>query len=305
MIYDVLIIGAGPSGLTAGIYAKRAGLNVLVFEGNIPGGQIVNTAEIENYTGFQKLSGFELATHMIEHATSMGVEIVYERVLEVEVSSKYKKVVTEEQTYETKAVIVASGTTPRKLGVENEDMLSSNGISWCAICDGPIYKNQDVVVIGGGNSAVEEAYYLSTLAKSVTIIQDLDKLTAHQKAIDTIKKATNVSYYLNAKVLKFEVNELGVLEGVRIQKEGKEIFVKAQGVFEYIGLIPQTEFLQKLNILDSVGYVKANEHMQTDIKGIFAIGDVRVKPIRQIVTAVSDGAVANQNVLKYLEEFEN
>lgn len=305
MIYDVIIIGAGPAGLTAAIYGKRAGLNLIVFEGNVPGGQIVNTAEIENYTGFQKLSGFELATNMIEHAASLDVDIVYEEVEDVQLEGNFKIIKTSEQEYKTKALIVASGTTPRKLNVENEEMLASNGISWCAICDGPIYRGLDVVVIGGGNSAVEEAYYLSTFTKSVTVVQDLDKLTAHQKAIDALKKATNVNYHFNSKVLKFEVDHIGNLIGVLIKKEEKEILVKTNGVFEYIGLIPQTKFLKNVDILDKFGYVQTNEHTESQVKGIFAVGDVRVKHIRQIVTAVSDGAIANQNLLKYLEEYHS
>lgn len=301
MIYDVLIIGAGPSGLTSGIYAKRAGLNALVFEGNIPGGQIVNTAEIENYPGLGKLSGFELATSMIDHATSIGVEIVYEEALSLRVENDLKILKTSDNEYRAKTVIIASGNVPRRLGVENEDMLASNGISWCAICDGPMYKGKDVIVIGGGNSAVEEASYLSTLATSVTIIQDLDKLTAHQKAIDTLKKANNVNYYLNSQVLKFEVDKFGQFKGVLIKKEDKELLISGHGAFEYIGLVPQTNFLKDLGITDKFGYVIANEDTQTAIPGVFAAGDVRVKKIRQIVTATSDGAIANQNVLKYLE----
>ncbi|MBE0701325.1 MAG: FAD-dependent oxidoreductase [Acholeplasmataceae bacterium] len=303
-MYDVLIIGCGPAGMTAGIYAKRANLKVAMFEKYVPGGQIVNTAEIENYTGFKKTAGFELATAMLNHVEDIGVEIIYDEVTQVKMDKNIKKVITPEKTYEAKAVIVASGTLPRRLGVENEDELASNGISWCAICDGPIYKDRKVVVIGGGNSAVEEASYLTTIATHVTVVQNLAMLTADQKAQDILRKAKNVDFRFSATVKKFLKDDKG-LKGVLIQNDqGEDEEIMADGVFEYVGLIPVTEMVNGIGITDPYGYIVANEKMETSVAGIFAAGDVIVKQIRQVVTATSDGAVAAQNVLKYLETWE-
>jgi thioredoxin reductase (NADPH) len=304
MLYDVLIIGAGPAGITAGIYAKRANLNVAMFEGSAPGGQLVNYNEIENYTGFKKTSGVELATAMIDHAYDIGVEVIYENVTQIEVHKNIKKVTTPDNTYEAKAVIIATGNIPRRLGVENEDQLASNGISWCAICDGPLYKGQDVVVIGGGNSGVEEASYLTTLANHVTVVQDLDFLTADKKAQDILFKAKNVDFRYGARVKKFIKGDNG-LEGVVItNKKGEEEVLKATGAFEYVGMIPVTDMVKDLGITSDYGYVETNEKMETKVPGIFGAGDVIVKHIRQVVTATSDGAIAAQSVLKYLETWE-
>jgi thioredoxin reductase (NADPH) len=300
-MYDCIIVGAGPAGLTAAIYAKRANLNVALFEGNVPGGQLVNYTEIENYTGAKHFSSIELATDMLEHVMKLGVEIIYEKVNLVENKDDKKIVTTDFNTYEAKAIILATGNVPRRLGVENEDQLAYNGISWCAICDGPIYKDRDVVVIGGGNSAVEEGYYLSTFAKSVTFVQNLEKLTAEAKAVEHLLKQPNVKVYYESLVKKFLKDDQG-LSGVLItDKEGKEIEIKADGVFEYVGMVPVTEMVKELNITTPYGYVKANEKMETAVPGIFSCGDVNDKQIRQVITAAGDGAVAAQNVLKYLE----
>lgn len=303
-MYDLLVIGAGPAGITAAIYAKRANLKVAIFEKYVPGGQIVNTAEVENYTGFEKLRGFELATNMLNHANSLGVEFIYDEVLNVRVENGIKYLETPSETFETKALIIASGTVPRRLGVENEDMLASNGISWCAICDGPMYKGRKVVVIGGGNSAVEEAAYLATLATHVTVVQNLSHLTADKKAQDILFRANNVEVFYNAEVVQFNTNDNFQLSGVKINVDGKEIDVEADGVFEYIGAVPVTDMVKDLGITNQFGYIEVNEKMQTKVPGIFAAGDVIVKQIRQIVTATSDGAIAAQNVLKYLEEIK-
>jgi thioredoxin reductase (NADPH) len=188
MIYDVLIVGAGPAGIAASIYAKRANLNVLLFEGNVPGGQLVNYSEIENYPGTKTFSSIELATDMLNHVMTLDITIKYEKVNQVLKKENVFEVISDYETYQGKSVIIATGNEPRRLGVENEDELAYNGISWCAICDGPIYKGKDVVVIGGGNSAVEEAQLLASYTKSVTIIQNLSKLTAEAKANEKLIK---------------------------------------------------------------------------------------------------------------------
>lgn len=304
MVYDLLIISAGPAGITAGIYAKRANLKVAMFEKDTPGGQLSKYNEIENYTGAKKVAGYELATMMIDHAYDLDIEVIYDEVTKVEVEGNIKKLVTPNTTYETKAVIVATGNVPRRLGVENEDELAMNGISWCAICDGPLYKDRKVVVIGGGNSAVEETSYLSTLATHVTVVQNLPTLTADKKAQDILLKRKNVDYYYSSLVSKFLKDEQG-LTGVVIKNEkGEETTIKADGVFEYVGLMPVTDMVHDLGITNKYGYIEANEKMETKVPGIYAAGDVIVKQIRQVVTATADGAIAVQNCLKYLEALD-
>jgi len=303
-MYDVLIIGSGPAGITAGIYAKRANLKVAMFEKNVPGGQLVNYNEIENYTGYSKMAGHELAMAMLNHAEDIGVEIIYDDVTKVDVDGDIRKVVAAGNTYETRAVIIATGNVPRRLGVENEDELAMNGISWCAICDGPIYKDRKVVVVGGGNSAVEEAAYLTTLATHVTVVQNLDFLTADPKAQDILKKAENVDFHFGSVVKKFLRDDKGLTGVVITDKEGNETTIDADGVFEYVGMIPVTDMVKDLGITNDYGYIEANEKMETKVPGIFAAGDVINKQIRQVVTATGDGAVAAQNVLRYLEQFK-
>jgi len=303
-MYDVLIIGSGPAGITAGIYAKRANLKVAMFEKDTPGGQLSKYNEIENYTGYKKMAGYELATAMIDHAYDIGVEVIYDEVVKVELDGKVKKVITPSETYETKVVIIATGNVPRRLGVENEDELAMNGISWCAICDGPLYKDRKVIVIGGGNSAVEEASYLATLATHVTVVQNLDTLTADPKAQDILLKMKNVDIYYGSVVKKFLKDDKGLTGAIISDKEGKETTIYADGVFEYVGLIPVTDFVKNLGITNKYGYIEANEKMETAVPGVFGAGDVIVKQIRQVVTATADGAIAVQNALRYLETWE-
>lgn len=303
MLYDILIIGTGPAGITAGIYAKRANLKVAMFEKDTPGGQLSKYNEIENYTGTKKLAGYELATMMIDHAYDLGVEVIYDEVTKLELDGNIKKITTPNQTYTSKVVIIASGNVPRRLGVENEDELAMNGISWCAICDGPLYKDRKVIVVGGGNSAVEEASYLATLASHVTVVQNLDFLTADKKAQDIIYKMKNVDFRYGSTVKKFLKDEKGIKGALITNKDGDEEIL-ADGVFEFVGLIPVTDFAKALDITDKYGYVIANEKMETKIPGIYGAGDVIVKQIRQVVTATADGAIAVQNALRYLETWE-
>lgn len=301
MIYDVLIVGAGPAGIAASIYAKRANLNVLLFEGNVPGGQLVNYSEIENYPGTKTFSSIELATDMLNHVMTLDIEIKYEKVNQVIRSDHGFDAVSDFETYHARSIIIATGNEPRRLGVENEDELAYNGISWCAICDGPIYKGKDVIVVGGGNSAVEEAQLLASYTNSVTIIQNLSKLTAEAKANEKLINTPNVTIHYEATVHKFIKGPKG-LEGVTIkQKDGSLLDIPANGVFEYVGMIPVTSMVKELGVTTPYGYILANAKMETSVKGLFACGDVTEKQIRQVVTAVGDGAVAAQNVIKYIE----
>jgi thioredoxin reductase (NADPH) len=304
MLYDVLIIGAGPAGITAAIYAQRANLKVAMFEKDTPGGQLSKYNEIENYTGAKKVAGYELATMMIDHAYELGVEVIYDDVTKVELDGSVKKLITPNQTYEAKAVIVATGNVPRRLGVENEDELAMNGISWCAICDGPLYKGRKVVVVGGGNSAVEEASYLATLATHVTVVQNLADLTADPKAQDILRSMKNVDIKYSTVVSKFLKDDKGLTGVVIKAADGTEETIEADGVFEYVGLTPVTDMVKDLGITNKYGYIEADEKMQTKVPGVYAAGDVIVKQIRQVVTATADGAIAVQNVLRYLETWK-
>ena len=304
-MFDVLIIGAGPAGIAAAIYTKRANLNIAVFEGNVPGGQLVNYNDIENYPGTKTFSAIELATDMLNHLDKLDIEVKYEQVTKVVDHGTHKTVISEAGSYDTKVVIVATGNIPRRLGVENEESLAYNGISWCAICDGPIYKGKDVVVVGGGNSAVEEAQYLTTLATSVTIVQNLATLTAEAKAVENLIHTDNVTVHYEATVQKFLKDEQGGLSGVVIvTKDGQEVTVDAQGVFEYIGMRPVTEMVSELGVTTDYGYIKVNQKMETEVPGLFACGDVTDKQIRQVITAAGDGAVAAQNAIRYVESLK-
>lgn len=304
-MYDLIIIGAGPAGMTAAIYAKRANLNVLLIEKGAPGGQMVNTWEIENYTGFQKLSGADLSMNMFDHVMALEVAYEYGDVKEIKLEGNKKLIVTEEKTYESKAVLIATGMLPRRLGLEHEDMLASNGVSWCAICDGPIYKGEDVVVVGGGNSAVEEANYLATLCSHVTVVQNLAELTADSKAQEILRKQKNVTIHLSSVLTEFIINDDNNLKAVKIKNDqDEETTIETKAVFEYIGANPVTYFAEKIGILNDYGFIETDEKMASKVAGIYVAGDVRVKQIRQVVTATSDGAIAVQNALKYLETWE-
>ncbi len=302
-MYDVVIIGAGPAGITAGIYAKRANLNVVIIEKNAPGGQMINTGEIENYPGYTKVGGADLSMEMFNHSLSLGLEYMFGEVTNIK-DGHIKEVTLNNQVLKTKAIIIATGAVPRRLGIENEDKLAGRGISWCAICDGPFYKGKDVIIVGGGNSAVEEGTYLSTIAKSVTFVQNLSEFTADKKAIEALLKRDNVKAYYSSVAKRFLINEDSTFKGAEILINDKETkTLLSDGAFIFIGLQPATEIFVSLGILNEYKYIITNDLMETNKEGIYAIGDVRAKQIRQIVTATSDGAIAVQNVLNYLKKW--
>ena len=302
-MYDVVVIGAGPAGITAGIYAKRANLNVVIIEKNAPGGQMINTGEIENYPGYAKIGGADLSMEMFNHSLSLNLEYIFGEVKEIK-DGYIKEVILNNQVLKTKSIIIATGAVPRRLGIENEDMLAGRGISWCAICDGPFYKGKDVIIVGGGNSAVEEGTYLSTLANSVIFVQNLAEFTADKKAVEILLKRDNVKVFYNSVVKRFLVNEDSTFKGAEILINDKEVkTLLADGAFIFIGLEPATKLFEDLGILDKYKYIITNELMETNKEGIYAIGDVRKKQIRQIVTATNDGAIAVQNLLNYLKKW--
>lgn len=301
--YDLVIIGAGPAGMTAAIYGARADMKVLMLDKLAPGGQIINTNEIQNYTGVGTINGAELAMNMFSHTQELNVEFDYATITKIINEGDIKKIYIEEdkdRVIEAKSIVLATGTTPRRLNIENEDMFIGNGISFCAICDGAYYRDKDVVVIGGGNSAVEESIYLAGMVKSLTIVTMFD-LTADPIACDKLRSLPNVTVYPYQDVLSF-VGESS-LEGVKFKstKTGEEQTVSCDGVFEYIGLTPVTEFMKDLGILNEYGYIEVNDKMETSIPGIYGAGDCVVKNLRQVITACADGAIAAQEASRYVK----
>lgn len=298
--YDVIIVGAGPAGMTAAIYAKRAGVNVLMLEKLAPGGQIINTNEIQNYTGVGTINGAELAFQMFGHTQELEIEMDYATVKEIREEGDLKKVICEEdgKEFTAKAVIISTGTKPRCLNIPGEEAYKGKDISWCAICDGPQYKGKDVVVIGGGNSAVEEAIFLAGYVKSVTVVTMFD-LTADPIACDKLRAMPNVTVYPYQDILEFYGDEK--LKGVRFKstKTGEEKTVDCDGVFEYVGQMPMTEAFKPLGIVNDYGYIPVNDKMETEVKGIYGAGDCVVKHLRQVITACSDGAIAAQEAAHY------
>lgn len=302
-VYDVAIIGAGPAGLTAAIYAARASLSVVMIERGAPGGQMVNTFEIENYTGFEKISGPDLSMKMFEHAQAAGAEYAYGNVEKVTIAEDGTKLIDcGDHQVQAKTIIIATGTKHRLLNVPGEQQLSGRGISWCAVCDGAFFKGKKVAVIGGGDSAVEEAIYLAGLVEKVTVIHRRDELRA-QKVLQT--RAFNdekIEFVWDSVVESFE-EENGKLGGVKVKnvKTGEVSTVEAAGAFIYIGLDPITDMVKDLGITDEAGYINVDHSMATNLPGVFAAGDVTNKELRQVVTAVNDGAIAAQAAFKYIE----
>ena len=295
--YDVIIVGAGPAGMTAAIYAARADMNVLLLDKLAPGGQIINTNEIQNYPGVGTINGAELAYQMFEHTQQFeNIAFDYGTVKEILDEGKVKKVLCEEDDKEftAKAIILATGTRPRCLDIPGEDKFRGNGISWCAICDGAQYRDKDVVVIGGGNSAVEESIFLAGIVKSLTIVTMFD-LTADPMACDKLRAMDHVTVYPYQDILDFTGDTK--LTGVHFKstKTGEENTVSCDGVFEYIGLTPTTEFLKDLGVLNQFGYVEVDEKMHTKV----------TKNLRQVITACADGAIAAQEASHYVQNLED
>ncbi|KAI0981409.1 hypothetical protein GJ496_010326 [Pomphorhynchus laevis] len=300
-MYDLVIVGAGPAGQTAAVYASRAGLKTLLVEKGAPGGKVFLTHMVENYPGFESISGRDLASHMQKHALKFGAEYVYGDVLRVEADGDNKKIVTNMGEYITRAVILATGTENRQLGVDGEVEFGGRGVSYCAVCDGNFFKDQDVIVVGGGNSALEEALYLSDICKSVTIIHRRQEFRAEEFIVKNVLKRENIILELDSVVEKItgENKVNGVVVKNVITNEVKTL--SGEGVFIYVGLIAVTNNFESLGVLDDFGNIKVDANMKTSIKGIYAAGDVTPKHLRQITTAVNDGAIAAQSVINDLK----
>lgn len=298
-MYDIIIVGAGPAGLTSAIYARRANKKVLVLEAKAYGGQIINTLNIENYPANNHISGFDLATNMYNQAKELGTEFVFDKVIEIKNYSKYKEVVTNNGKYKCKALILATGSENRKLGLINEEELVGKGVSYCATCDGAFYKDKVVAVAGGGNTALEDALYLSDIAKEVYLIHRRDTFRGEESTVNKLKGRSNVTFIYNSNVTK--LNASGRLESIEItDRDNNKKDLKVDALFIAVGQVPENQNFAKIINLDDKGYIIAKENCHTNRRGIFVAGDARTKNLRQLVTATSDGAVASTEAIKYI-----
>lgn len=303
-IYDLAIIGAGPAGMTAAIYAKRAGLAVILFEGSAPGGKLVKTFEIDNWPGESHISGVDLAMKMYQHTSDLEIETEFVGVKMIHDGVHKVLDLEDGRTFSAKAVILATGTVENKMGIPKEDLLTGHGVSFCAVCDGAFYKHKQVVVIGGGNSALEEAVYLTQFADKVTIVIRRDVFRADKSAqdhavnhpkIEIIRHTVPVAVVGESKVTAIRLRNLETKE---------EYDYPTDGIFPYIGAAANTTAVAHLNVLDEGGYMIVNEKMESKVPGLYGAGDVCVKPLRQIVTAVSDGATAAQMAFHYIQSLK-
>lgn len=303
-LYDLVIVGSGPAGMTAAIYGARANMKVLMLDKLAPGGNIINTNEIQNYTGVGTINGAELAMNMFTHTQELNVEFDYGTVCKIEADGDIKKIYIEEdadRVIETKTVLIATGTSPRRLHIEKEDQFIGNGIGFCAVCDGAQYRDKDVIVIGGGNSAVEESIFLAEMVKSLTVVTMFD-LTADPIACDKLRAMENVTIYPYQDILAYLGEDK--LEGLRFKstETGEEKEVSCDGIFIFIGLQPVTDFVKDLGIVNQYGYIETNERMETKVPGVYAAGDCIVKNLRQVITACADGAIAAQEAAHYIKK---
>lgn len=301
-MYDIIIIGAGPAGLTAALYARRADKSVIVLERGTFGGQITYSPNIENYPGYEKISGNELAEKLVGQAIAMGAEIEMAEVTAINCKDGVFYVATDECEYMSRAVIIATGSKHRHLGLDREEELTGNGISYCAVCDGAFYNGRTVAVIGGGNSALVEAIMLSDGCRKVYVVQNLDYLTGEEKLISVLKERKNVEFIFGSVV--DDLHGDNELEGIIIRNEatGEKQRLDVDGMFVAIGQIPENEIFKEFAELDERGYVDSDENCTTKTPGLFVAGDCRKKQIRQITTACGDGAVAALAACRYIDK---
>ena len=299
MKYNTVIIGSGVAGMTAAIYLKRANIDVCIIEKDAPGGQLLKTAKINNYPGFTEIEGPELAVNMYNQVTALKIPYVFSEVIDIEITKEEKIVKTTNSDIICQNIIIATGRSPRKLGIENEEKLVNRGISWCATCDGALYKDKNVAVIGAGNAAVEEALYLADICKKVSLISRRDGFRAEESIVDDLKIKDNVEIIPDAEVKKFNEKD-GVLHSITIleHKNNEEREIEVEGCFEFIGQTSNVEYLKDLEILDDKNFIIVDENGMTSISGIYGIGDCIKKDLYQIVTAASEGAIAATNIIK-------
>lgn len=300
---DVVIIGAGPAGLTAGLYASRSGLETVILDRGAPGGEVVNTFEVENYPGVGKVTGVELGQNIYEQAISFGAEYINGTVESVDFSQEIKKVTTDQTTYLAPAVIIATGAKNRKLNVPGEEEFMGQGVSYCAVCDGFFCRGLDLVVVGGGDSAVEEGTYLTQFANKVTIIHRRDELRAQEVLVKRAQANDKVDFMIDTVVKEIKGSSEAGVESVVVEntKTGEESTLECGGVFIYVGITPNTGLFSDLGISDAEGWIETDVNMMTQIPGVFAAGDVRKTPLRQVATAVGDGAIAGMKAYDYIQ----
>ena len=300
MTYDAIIIGGGPAGLASALYLLRDGRKVLIIEKETIGGTASSTPLIENYPGFKAISGSDLTSAMFDQVDELGVDFEIEEVIDINVDGDIKEVITEDNTYKTKTIIIASGSSYRTLGLPNEEDLIGHGIHFCTACDGPFYKGKDIAIVGGGNSACINAYNMSNIAKHVTILQNLDHLTCEKDLVNKLESCKNVDIIYNSKVTEY-LSEDDALTGLKIETDGKEETLKLDGVFLNIGLVPQSKFANGKLELDPRGYI-VSEDTTTKVPGVFVAGDSRTKKYAQITIACADGTIAALDAINYLNK---
>lgn len=302
MTYDLLVIGSGPAGVTASIYAARANKSVLVIEKEAFGGLITHSPKIENYPGFPSISGLELADQFISQAMNLGVNFEFDNIQEVIKTKEGFTLVGENGQYNGLAVIIATGSKHRHLGLPKEEELTGHGISYCAVCDGPFYTGKDIIVVGGGNSAMQEAILLSGYCKSVLMVQNLDKLTGEASSAELIEKTDNINVIYNKVVVELcgpDTLEAIIVEDVNTKEREK---ITTDGIFVAIGQVADNEPFKNVCNLDKAGFIISNDSCTSEVEGIFVAGDCRQKRIRQISTAISDGTIAAVEAIKYLDK---
>ncbi|MBO1882400.1 thioredoxin-disulfide reductase [Lactobacillus helveticus] len=301
--YDLVVIGAGPGGMTAAMYGARANLKVAMIDRGVYGGQMNNTAEVENYPGFPSIMGPDLGEKMYKSATKQGVEFVYGDVQKIELDGQKRIVKMDPEDITAKAVIIATGSTNRKLGIPGEEEYSGRGVSYCAVCDGAFFKDENVAVVGGGNSAISEGLYLANLAKDVDVIHRRDQLRAERVLQTRAFKNPKMEFTWDSVPVEI-VGDENKVTGIKVhnKKTDEDKVIDASGVFIYIGNVPNSEPFKELKITDDQGWIITNDQMETTVPGIYAVGDVRQKKLRQIVTAVGEGGIAGQNAFEYISE---
>lgn len=302
---DLIIIGAGPAGLTAAIYASRAKLSTLVLENNLVGGQAKSTYKVENYPGFKEISGSDLSDKISEQAESCGAIIdEFDFIEKVLLKDSEKIIETGEYIYKPKTVIIATGATPKKLPIKSESKYLGKGVHYCAVCDGAVYKDEIVAVVGGGNAALEEALYLSNIAKKVIIIRRYDYFHAEGKTLEAVVNKENIEIMYNWDLVDVLGDEFVKAAKIKNTKNGEEKEIPIRGVFGYIGTEPKTDMFKEYVSIRENGYIKGDENMRTNVRGVYVAGDVREKAVRQITTAVSDGTIAALQAEKYISKIK-
>lgn len=302
-MYDIIIIGAGPAGMTAAIYAKQARKNVLIIEKNVYGGQILKANIVKNYPGFNEITGFEFSNKLYNQMKSLNPDIKFEEVIKIENNIDFKTVITNKNSYKSKSVIIATGAESRKLGLNNEKEFLGKGISYCATCDGMFFKDKTVAILGGGVDAIDEALYLSDIAKKVYVIYRRKEFQFDSINLEHLRKKENVDFIFNSNIIDIKGNKK--LESIIIKTIDEEIELNIDGLFIAIGHIPVSSLCNNLIDLDNKGYIISNEDCKTNIDGVFVAGDIRIKDIRQLTTACSDGTIAALNACKYLNINKN